>query len=90
MTISNTSQPLFDDTTASAPETFAMAALSKLLQLTPTGPPGWGTIFKIFFVLMALINIKNIPLTWHVSFSPLHPPPSPKFLPLKPHMRFLY
>ncbi|KAH0612311.1 uncharacterized protein H6S33_010363 [Morchella sextelata] len=73
MTISNTSQPLFDATTASnttstTPETLAMAALSKLLQLTPTGPPGWGTMFKFFFVLMALINIKNIPLTWHFRF----------------------
>ncbi|RPB17320.1 hypothetical protein P167DRAFT_479563 [Morchella conica CCBAS932] len=70
-----------------------MAVFSKLLQLTPTGPLGWGTIFKIFFVFMALINIKNIPLTWHFRFyrslfhhllrrRSLHPTPSHLFSPI--------
>ncbi|KAI5841557.1 hypothetical protein DFP73DRAFT_528616 [Morchella snyderi] len=70
-----------------------MAALSKLLQLAPMGPPGWGTVLKFLFVFMALINIKNIPLTWHFRFyrslfhhllrrRAIHPTPSHLFSPL--------
>lgn len=88
---SSSSSSSFDDTTT--PETLAMAALSKLLLLAPAGPLTWGTILKLLFVLLALINIKNLPLTWHFRFyrslfhhllrrRSLHPTPSHLFSPI--------
>ncbi|CUS15260.1 unnamed protein product [Tuber aestivum] len=49
-----------------------MTALSKLASALGSSmlssPPAWNTVFKLIFLLFALLNIKSIPLTWHFRF----------------------
>ncbi|KAG0634901.1 HotDog domain-containing protein [Tuber brumale] len=49
-----------------------MVALSKLASALgssiSSSLPTWNIIFKLVFLLLALVNIKSIPLTWHFRF----------------------
>ncbi|KAL7275242.1 hypothetical protein RUND412_001830 [Rhizina undulata] len=52
----------------------AMAGMSKYSFATfvegalKAGPPSWGTVLKVVALLLMLVNLKNVPLTWHYRF----------------------